>query len=175
MISLSKNEFSVLCFLIRNFSKRLTIRNIAARLTISAASAHSVLKKLESHNIVKAEKLGTGLFYEINLDNRIAQHLAGIVLLEYRKLKKIETAELEKESRAAIFDGKKLFVVASNIDSVNDICYSTFKDIKIICKSEDDFVKLLKEKEKEVLEILEQGEVLFGEDLIVNTIKKVMR
>ncbi len=175
MISLSKNEFSILGFLIRNFSKRFTIRNIAVRLNISAAGAHSVLKKLESQNIVKVEKLGTGLFYDINLDNRIAQHLATIVLLDYGKLKKIETKELEKESKAVIFNDKKLFVVAGNVDSVNDICYRIFKDIKIICKSEEEFVRLLKEGDKEILEILEQGNVLFGEDLIVDAIKKVMR
>src|SRR3989338_6651881 len=123
MISLSKAEFNVISFLIRNFSKRFTIRNIASSLKISAAGAHAALKKLELGGIVKAEKLGTGLFYEIDLDNKVAKHLTAAVLLEFYDIGKIDAAEIEKESKAALFDGKKLLVVTSNEDKVKDICY----------------------------------------------------
>ncbi len=175
MISLSKNEFNVIGFLIRNFSKRFTIRNIALNLKISAAGAHAVLKKLEKSNIVKAERLGTGLFYYVDLDNKVANHLASIVLIEQFDVKKINFEEVEKESKAAIFDGKRLLVVTSNDDIVKDICYRSFKEIKVICKGEEEFIDALRDKEKDVLEILEKGNLLFGEDLVLNSIKKVMR
>ena len=81
VLSLSDNEFSVLSFLVRNFTERLTIRNIAQRLNFSAAGVFNILKKLDKENIVKGEKLGTGLFYAINFENKIALHIAEIVLL----------------------------------------------------------------------------------------------
>ena len=173
MVSLSKNEFNVIGFLIRNFSKRFTIRNVAAKLKISAPGAHAVLKKLEKSNVVKAERLGTGLFYYVNLENKIARHLAAIVLLDHFDIKKIDTLNLEKESKAAIFDGKRLLIITSSEDSVKDICYKEFKGVDAICKSEDEFVNGL--KETEISEILEKGNVLYGEELIVGLIKKVTR
>src|SRR3989338_162737 len=81
MLSLSDNEFSVLNFLVRNFSEKLTIRNIAQRLNFSPAGVFNILKKLEKQSIVVGQKLGTGLFYSINFENKIAEHLAEIVLL----------------------------------------------------------------------------------------------
>src|SRR3989344_3589803 len=81
MLSLSDNEFSVLSFLVRNFTERLTIRNIAHRLDFSPAGVFNILKKLEKQGIVTGQKLGTGLFYSINFENKIAEHLAAIVLL----------------------------------------------------------------------------------------------
>ena len=78
MISLSDNEFSVLSFLTRNFSERLTIRSIALRLKFSAAGVFNILKKLEKLDIVYGQKLGTGLFYSINFENKIANGVCGI-------------------------------------------------------------------------------------------------
>ncbi len=170
MISLSKNEFNVISFLIRNFSKRLTIRNIASKLEISAAGAHAVLKKLEKGNVVKAEKLGTGLFYEINLDEKIARYLASIGLLEHFDLKYIEFKDIEKESKAAVFDGKRLLAVTNNSDIVKDICYR--QNIEVVCKDEEEFIEALQYNDEAVLGILEKGNVLFGEELVINSIKK---
>jgi len=68
MLSLSDNEFSVLNFLVRNFSEKLTIRNIAQRLNFSPAGVFNILKKLEKQSIVVGQKLGTGLFYSINFE-----------------------------------------------------------------------------------------------------------
>jgi len=175
MISLSKNEFNVIGFLIRNFSKRFTIRNIASDLNISAAGAHAVLKKLEKNGIVKADKLGTGLFYYVNLESKIANHLASIVLIKQFDVKKINYEGIEKESKAAVFDSKRLLVITSNEDTVKDICYRNFKEIKVICKGEEEFFEALRGKERGILEILEKGNVLFGEDLVLNSIKRAMR
>ena len=172
MVSLSKSEFNVISFLIRSFSKRFTIRNIASQLGISAAGAHAVLKKLEKTNVVKAEKLGTGLFYEINLDDKVARYLAAIVLLRHFDIK-IDVSEIEKESKAAIFDGKKLLVVTSNTDLVKDICYK--KKIEVICKEEEEFIEALRYNDEEILSILEKGNVLYGEELVVDSIMKVMK
>src|SRR3989344_5949576 len=111
MLSLSDNEFSVISFLVRNFSQRLTIRNVAQRLKFSAAGVFNILKKLEKENVVVGEKLGTGLFYAVNFDNRIAQHLAAIVLLySDEKFKQIDIQKF-KDAKAAIFDNKTLLLI----------------------------------------------------------------
>ena len=70
MLSLSDNEFSVINFLVRNFTEKLTIRNVAQRLNFSAAGVFNILKKLEKAGIVIGQRLGTGLFYSINFDNK---------------------------------------------------------------------------------------------------------
>ena len=57
MLSLSDNEFSVIGFLTRNFSEKLTIRSMAQRLGFSAAGVFNILKKLEKENIVIGQKL----------------------------------------------------------------------------------------------------------------------
>jgi len=171
MLSISKNEFNVIGFLIRNFSKKFTIRNIASKIGVSAAGAHAVLKKLEGNSVVKAERLGTGLFYEINLDNNVAKYLAAISLLKYCDVS--GNFEELKESKAVVFDGKSLLVISNDIDSVKDICYDKFKELKLVCKSEEEFTEALKGK-REVLEILEQGNVIFGEEVVIDCIKRII-
>ena len=175
MLSISKNEFNVIGFLVRNFYKRFTIRNIASILGLSAAGVHAVLKKLEEEGVVKCEKLGTGLFYEINFDSKIANHLSCVSLLSHFEIKEIDFSKIEGKSRAAIFDGKRLLVVTNEPEIVLDIGYTNFKDIKVICTGEEEFVDGLKSKNEEVLNILEKGNVLFGEENILDLIKRVSR
>ena len=165
MLSLSDNEFSVISFLVRNFSERLTIRNIAQRLNFSAAGVFNILKKLEKENIVAGEKLGTGLFYSINFENKIAEHLASIVLL-YSKEKVEFNIEKLKQAKAAIFDRKDLWLI-TDMD-VSDIL---IPNINIITKTEDEMIDLLRKKDPKIVQLLKNGTVLFGEEKIVHIIK----
>ncbi|GEM_PF-2240348 len=167
MLSLSDNEFSVLSFLVRNFSERLTIRSIAQRLSFSAAGVFNILKKLEKNNIVKGQKFGTGLFYEINFENKISEHLAAIVLLHSdEKIEKI-TFEQLKQAKAAILDKKSLLLVADSVTAL-DI---TIPNLEITVKSEDEFTSLLRKKDLIALQFLKKGTVLSGETKIVEIIK----
>jgi len=168
MLSLSDNEFAVFNFLVRNFTERLTIRNIAQRLSFSAAGVFNILKKLEKHNIVFGEKFGTGLFYSINFENKIAEHLAAIVLLyTEEKQEKIDIEQL-KQAKAAILDKKNLLLVTDNI-TVLDI---TIPNVNVIMKTEDEIVNLLRRKDTEMMQLLKKGIVLFGEEHVVHIIKK---
>ncbi len=167
MLSLSDNEFSVLKFLVRNFTEKLTIRNIAQRLNFSPAGVFNILKKLEKQEIVVGQKLGTGLFYSINLENRIAEHLAAIVLLYSQE--KIEfNFEQLKSAKAAILDKKSLLVIMDNI-SLLDV---SIPNIEVISKTEDEVIGLLRKKDAQLTQLLSNGTVLFGEDVIVGIIKK---
>ena len=166
MLSLSDNEFSVLNFLVRNFSEKLTIRNMAQRLNFSPAGVFNILKKLEKQSIVVGQKLGTGLFYSINFENKIAEHLAEIVLLHSDE--KIDlNIEQFKQANAAILDEKSLLLITDNI-TVFDI---SIPNIEVITKTEDEIIDLLRKKDSQMLQILKKGVVLFGEDKIVEIIK----
>ena len=167
MLSLSDNEFSVVSFLVRNFTERLTIRNIAQRLKFSPAGVFNILKKLEKNGIVVGQKFGTGLFYEINFDNKIAEHLAQIVLL-YSDVKISVDVEKIKQAKAAILDKKTLLLVTDSITSL-DISIQNFE---IITKTEEEIIDLLRKKDPTIIQFIKNGVVLFGEDKIVEIIKK---
>ena len=166
MLSLSDNEFSVLSFLVRNFTERLTIRNMAQRLDFSAAGVFNILKKLEKQNIVKGEKLGTGLFYSINFENKIAVHLAEIVLL-FSDEKISINSELFKQAKAAISDKKNLLLLVDQVTVLNLI----IPNVNIILRSEEEFTDLLRRKDFDSLHILKKGVVLFGEEKLADIIK----
>lgn len=167
MLSLSDNEFSVINFLVRNFTEKLTIRNIAHKLNFSPAGVFNILKKLEKQEIVYGQKLGTGLFYSINFENRIAEHLTGIVLLySDEKFEKINVEQL-KQAKAAILDKKTLLLITDNV-TVLDI---TIPNIDVSVKTEDEIIALLRKKDAIILQLLRKGIVLFGEDEVVEIIK----
>lgn len=167
MLSLSDNEFSVLNFLVRNFTEKLTIRNVAQRLNFSPAGVFNILKKLEKQNIVSGQRLGTGLFYSINFENKIAEHLAAIVLMYSEE--KFERISIEqfKQAKAAIFDKKTLLLVTDSITLI-DI---SIPNIEVITKTEDEVISLLRKKDSLILQLLKKGVVLFGEDRVVDIIK----
>jgi len=170
MLSLSDNEFSVISFLVRNFTERLTIRNIAQRLDFSPAGVFNILKKLEKQNIVTGQKFGTGLFYSINFGNTIAGHLAAIVLAySDEKYDKLDLEQL-KQAKAVIFDKKNLLIVADNV-SISEI---NVPNTNIITKTEEELMESFRKKDSDAMLILKKGVVLRGEELIVNAIKNSM-
>jgi len=167
MLSLSDNEFSVLNFLVRNFTEKLTIRNIAKRLNFSSAGVFNILKKLERQNIVVGEKLGTGLFYSLNFENKIAEHLAAVVLLYSDEKISLNIDQL-KQAKAAIFDKKNLLLITDNVTVLS----VDLHNVNVITKTEDEVIDLLRKKDQETLQLLRKGVVLFGEDIVVQIIKK---
>ena len=169
MLSLSDNEFSVLNFLVRNFTERLTIRSIAQRLNFSAAGVFNILKKLEKNEIVVFQKLGTGLFYQINLENRIARHLAAIVLVHSDEKISVSTEQF-RNAKAAIFDKKTLLLITDNVTAL-DIA---IPNISITTKTEDEIAELLRKRDIDTIQMLKKGVVLFGEEHIASIIKNCM-
>ena len=167
MLSLSDNEFSVISFLVRNFTERLTIRSIAQKLGFSAAGVFNILKKLEKEQIVIGEKLGTGMFYSINFDNKISEHLASIVLLmSEQEMQKLNIDSI-KSSKAAVFDNKTILLVTDNV-SVFDV---SIPNVSVVMKTEEELIALFRKKDSEMLQMLRKGLVLFGENKIVEIIK----
>jgi len=168
MLSLSDNEFSVISFLVRNFTEKLTIRSIASRLGFSAAGVFNILKKLEKEGVVVGEKLGTGLFYSINFENKIAEHLSAIVLVySEQEVEKISVEQL-KDAKAAILDDKTLLLVTDSITELD----VKIPNIDVIVRTEEEFVNLLRKKDSGTLQVLKKGIVLSGENEFVSMIKK---
>ena len=171
MLSLSDNEFSVINFLVRSFSEKLTIRNIAQRLNFSSAGVFNILKKLEKQNIVVGQKLGTGLFYSINFDNKIAEHLASVVLLYSEdKIERISNEQI-KQANAAMFDKKNLLLISDNV-TVIDL---TIPNINVIVKTKDEIESLLRKKDPDMIQLLKKSVVLFGESKVVEIIKNCIQ
>jgi len=168
MVSLSKSDFAIIGFLIRNFYKRYTIRDIASNLKISAPGAHAALKKLEGEGIVKAEKLGTGLFYEVAFEQPLAKHVASISLLSGQR----KDYGLAKVAKAAIFDGKTILAVTHDQNGVKDAVFRQNAQVSVVCKNEDEFKNALRAKDAEVLGILKNSLVLFGEEIIIEAIRQ---
>lgn len=166
MLSLSDNEFSVIDFLVRNFTEKLTIRNIAQRLNFSPAGVFNILKKLERHKLVKGQRLGTGLFYEINFENKIAEHLAKIVLLHSDEEFDFDFSKL-KQAKAAIIDKKNLLLITDSMTAFD----VSIPNVEVITRTEDEVIELFRKKNQTTLQTLKNGIVLFGEEKIVEIIK----
>ena len=73
-----------------------------------------------------------------------------------------------KQANAAILDEKSLLLITDNI-TVLDI---SVPNIEVLTKTEDELIDLLRKKNSEMLQLLRKGIVLFGEDKIVEIIKK---
>ena len=165
MQSIAKNEFEVINFLVRNFSQRYTIRGIAQNLNLSAAGVHSILKKLEKSNLVVHEKLGTGLFYSVNYNNKIARHLAAIVLLEGDVDIKVDV-----DAKAVIATKKDVLVITDVV--VEDV---SIEGKNVITVSQSYLLEKLDSRDNVILDIFKEGKVLEGEEFIVNLIKDFRR
>ena len=168
MLSLSDNEFSVISFLVRNFTEKLTIRSIAQRLEFSAAGVFNILKKLEKQNIVTGQKFGTGLFYSVNFESKVAEHLAAIVLVYSEEKQDKIISEQLKQAKAAVFDKKSLLIVG---DSFSEI---SIPNVTIVTKTEEELNESFRKKDSDALQILKKGIVLHGEELIVKAIRNSM-
>jgi len=168
MLSLSDNEFSVISFLVRNFTEKLTIRSIAQRLEFSAAGVFNILKKLEKQNIVTGQKFGTGLFYSVNFESKVAEHLAAIVLVYSEEKQDKIISEQLKQAKAAVFDKKSLLIVG---DSFSEI---SIPNVTIVTKTEEELNESFRKKDSDALQILKKGIVLHGEELIVKSIRNSM-
>ena len=168
MLSLSDNEFSVISFLVRNFSEKLTIRSIAQRLDFSAAGVFNILKKLEKVNIVYGQKFGTGLFYSINFENKIAEHLAAIVLLHSEEKPDKTVFDQAKNFKAVLFDKKTVLVITDNVSTAE----ISIPNYSLVSKTEEELIVALRKRDADILQLLKKGTALYGEEKIVDTIKK---
>ena len=168
MLSISKLEFRIVGFLVRHFSSRFTIRDIASKLSISAPGCHAALKKLERNGFVRAEKLGTGLFYEVSLEKSLARHLVGISLLSYADV----SLSLDVNCKTAFSDGKKVIVVSD--DDVEEEVRKQVS-LEVVVVSVEELKEALADKGSLVSSVFRNSNVLQGEDVVIEVIKELGR
>lgn len=194
MISLTQNESKVIEFLVRNFVSEYNINQVARELEFSPRGSFKILKKLESQNVLKSKKMGNAIFYQINFDDELALQLCNLVLIK-KKLKPIvkviiqDIQKLKKITQCAVIfgsilkrgekagDADLLVVFRKNrFDEVQKIIREANqispKKIHLIMQTKGDLLKNIKNRNKAILDLIKEGAIVWGPDILVQTIKK---
>ena len=193
------NFTKIVEFLFRNIPNKFNVNQISRELKISVGSAYKILKSLEKRSVLVSQKIGNGIYYALSLDNKEAENITELVLLENRSkmLSKKPVAsiyakdlkEAEKLSKAIILFGSILDTKdANDIDvlfiidrgrsgAIEDFCMKLSnlrpKRINPLLMTMTDFKGNIKKQDKVVVDILRKGIILSGEDAIINTLREV--
>ncbi len=192
------NLTKIVEFLFRNIPNKFNVNQISRELKISVGSAYKILKSLEKKGVLVSQKIGNGIYYALGLDNRETENITELVLLETRNklLSKNPHASVyakdlrdaEKLSKAIILFGSiletkdvndidVLFIIAKGKSkAVEDFCMKLSnlrpKRINPLLMTITDFKRNIKKQDKVVTDILKKGIILFGEDVIINTLRE---
>ena len=60
------------------------MNQISRELKISVGSAYKILKSLEKKSALVSRKIGNGIYYVLNLNNKEAENITELVLIESR-------------------------------------------------------------------------------------------
>ena len=192
---LTKNENQTINLLLRNFHENFTIREIGRRTNTTPMGARKILKKLKRNGILTSKKIGTGIFYKMNLENKTALKISELVLTQYKINPFAQVyAEylnvLREHTQGCILFGSilKKGEEAKDVDIMlllekrqfkrieklcSELSKSKAKEMHFIMQTKEDFIKNLKEENSAVLDILRKGAVLWGENYIVEAIRYV--
>ena len=193
MVSLTTNEAKTIEFLIRNFSKDYNINQLAKKLSISVGGIFKILKKLKSWDFLIEKKLGNNIFYKINYDSQDALDACKFALTEkkissYVKVwikdleilkEKTELAILfgsvlkkNKEARdidvLLVFKKRNLKDIENMIEEINRI---KSKKIHAVYQTKADLIMNINKRDKAILEEIKTGVILWGRDLLVESVK----
>jgi len=193
------NLTKIVEFLFRNTPNRFNVNQISRELKISVGSAYKILKSLEKKSVLVSQKIGNGIYYVLNLDNKEAENITELVLMESRN------KSLSKNSHASIYakdfkDGEKLSKAiilfgsileskdAKDVDAlfiidkgkskaVEDFCMKLSnlrpKRINPLLMTMADFKENIKKQDRVITDILKKGVILFGEDTVINILRGV--
>lgn len=193
MYSLTENEARVIDFLIRNFKERNSINGVGRKLKISPRGIYKLLKKLEKINAIKPEKIGNAIYYKVNLDDEIGIKLAEFVLVqnELNSYAKVQAEDLKplkditlscilfgsvlKKGREAkdidillVLEKKNFKKVYNNLKEIKEL---KPKKIHDVMQSKEDLVKNVRKNDEVILDIIKNGKILWGAEIIVEGIK----
>jgi len=193
------NLTKIVEFLFRNTPNRFNVNQISRELKISVGSAYKILKSLEKKSVLVSQKIGNGIYYVLNLDNKEAENITELVLMESRNksLSKNSHASIyakdfkdgEKLSRAIILFGSileskdakdidALFIIdKGKSKAVEDFCMKLSnlrpKRVNPLLMTMADFKENIKKQDKVIVDILKKGVILFGEDAVINILRGV--
>jgi len=193
------NLTKIVEFLFRNIPNRYNVNQLSRELKISVGSAYKILKSLEKKSVLVSLKIGNGIYYVLNLDNKEAENITELVLIESRN------KSLSKNSHASIYakdfkDGEKLskaiilfgsilerkdtkdvdilFIIdKGKSKAVEDFCMKLSnlrpKRTNPLLMTMADFKKNIKKQDKVIADILKKGIILFGEDAVIDILRGV--
>lgn len=193
------NLTKIIEFLFRNIPNRYNVNQLSRELKISVGSAYKILKSLEKKSVLVSLKIGNGIYYVLNLDNKEAENVTELVLIESRN------KSLSKNSHASIYakdfkDGEKLskaiilfgsilerkdtkdvdilFIIdKGKSKAVEDFCMKLSnlrpKRTNPLLMTMADFKKNIKKQDKVIADILKKGIILFGEDAVIDILRGV--
>jgi len=193
------NLIKIVEFLFRNIPNRFNVNQISRELKISVGSAYKILKSLEKKGVLISQKIGNGIYYVLNLDNKEAENITELVLMEsrseslsknsYASIYAKDLKDAEKLSKAVIFFGSILETKnANDIDvlfiidkgrskAVEDFCMKLSnlrpKRVNPLLMTMADFKENIKKQDKVITDILKKGVILFGEDAVINILRGV--
>lgn len=168
--------------------------SMAKLMGISRMGSLKIARRLEKENIIKSKELGKAKFYRLNLDNdyvrqyvkfllkREAEQAHPYVKAWIEDIKKVKSADaailfgsiLKKHKDANDIDvlfmiNKKNYTkVKKEIDEINSI---SMKRIHTMYQTKESMKKNIKKGDKPLLSAV-KGIVVFGEDKIINLIRK---
>lgn len=197
MVSLTENKSKVLDFLIRNLYKKNTIRMLAKQLNLSPMGAQKILKKFETEKILIKEKIGNGIFYNIDLNNEVAFKLAELILTQnklssYARVYARDLEKLRENVEACVLFGSVLTKGedARDIDVLVIIKEKNFKKVEkgkqeigriaikplhFMYQTQKDFENNIKKGDKPLLDVIRTGVVLWGQNLVLLGIKNAIQ
>lgn len=196
---LPANLIKIVEFLFRNIPNKFNVNQIARELKISVGSAYKILKSLEKKGVLISQRVGNGIYYVLDLDNKEAENITELVLMESRNTSLAKNPhpsiyakdlkDAEKLSKAIILFGSILDTKdAKDVDvlfiidkgkskAVEDFCMKLSnlkpKRVNPLLMTKADFKANIKKQDKVIVDILRKGIILFGEDVIINILRGV--
>jgi len=193
------NLTKIVEFIFRNTPNRFNVNQISRELRISVGSAYKILKSLEKKSVLVSQKIGNGIYYVLNLDNKEAENITELVLMESRNKSLLRNSHAsiyakdfkdgEKLSKAIILFGSileskdakdvdALFIIGKGKSkAVEDFCMKLSnlrpKRINPLLMTMADFKENIKKHDRVITDILRKGVILFGEDTVINILRGV--
>ena len=192
---LSQNEFKALNFLVRRPRERYSINELARQLDITPKGMHKLLKRLEEQAIVKQQRLANAVYYEINFASNKACKIAEFALIEDAKTPYVRMQVKDLERLHSLAEAVILFgSVLKKGEKANDIDilvilkknqYKRFneglkelqslktKQIHTVLQTPEEIRANLKKADPVIEAAIKEGYVIWGQEIIVQTIKEV--
>ena len=192
--TISNNEMDFILTIFKSPEIEYNASSISRQLKISSMGALKIAKKLEKEEILSSKQLGRAKFYKLNLNNEYVKQYVKFLLKKeseqasayvkrwINEIKKIKNADLavlygsvlKKYEKAndidilLITDKKRFSKLKKEIGEINLI---NVKKVHPMYQTKIDFKKNIEKKHEPILDAI-KGFVVFGEDTLINLLKK---
>ncbi len=194
MKDITNNEMRFVLGIFKSPEFEYNANSISKHIGISSMGALKIAKRLEKENILVSKELGKAKFFRLNLDSEYVRGYVKFLLKreaeqahsyvkvwvnEIRKLKSAYAAilfgsVLTKYREAGdidavlITDEKKFAKLKREVEEVNKI---NIKRLHPVYQSKADFIKNISKGDKVLLNAI-KGIIVFGEDMVIEVLKK---